>query len=544
MDIIHSCCGVQQGDPLGPLGFSLALQPILEQINRDVPGLLMKVWYLDDGTLCGPLSDLCAAVDILEAEGPSRGLLLNRSKSLLIIPPDASPPPSSLPQGVPVSNGGFVLLGCPIGSASFCTSTVMKRIAKIQDTLVNLRDLQDAQIETVLLRSCLSLPKIAFTLRSCAPNLIHPALAAFDNIMRDSLADLCGGPISDWSWLKASLPVSLGGLNLRQALLHAPAAFIGSLALSDPLVAQILRHPPPVPASLPSCLATLAGAAGHPGWVSLQDIDVPLRQHSLSYQIDQESFDLLLSYAPDTRSLALAQSCSLPHAGDWLNAVPSSSLGLHFMDREFRVCLQYWLGVPIFEEGVKCGVCHSSADSFGDHQVGCGGNGDRILRHNPICDSIFHAARSAALAPRKEVPSLILGSQSLPAVILRPNWERGQPAAMDVTVISSFQPLTLRGAASSAGHALSVGEHRKMSAHAPACRAVGVSFIPLAFEALGSKSEATTTSLSRIGRILGQRLGVSPAVSIRHLFQRCSVSLWRGNAALWLHRFPIGPPFN
>ena len=88
------------------------------------------------------------------------------------------------------------------------------------------------------------------------------------------------------------------------------------------------------------------------------------------------------------------------------------------MDREFRVCLQYWLGVPIFEEGVKCGVCHSAADPFGDHQVGCGGNGDRILRHNSVCDSIFHAARSAALAPRKEVPSLIPGSQSRPLTTL------------------------------------------------------------------------------------------------------------------------------
>ena len=68
---------------------------------------------------------------------------------------------------------------------------------------------------------------------------------------------------------------------------------------------------------------------------------------------------------------------------------------------------------------------------------------------------------------------------------------------MDVTVISSLQPLTIQGAASSAGHALSVGEHRKMSAHAPACPAVGVSFIPLAFEALGGMSEATTTSLSK-----------------------------------------------
>ena len=59
---------------------------------------------------------------------------------------------------------------------------------------------------------------------------------------------------------------------------------------------------------------------------------------------------------------------------------------------------------------------------------------------------------------------------------------------MGVTVISSLQPLTLQGAASSAGHALSVAEHRKMSAHAPACRAIGVSFNPFAFEVLGGMS--------------------------------------------------------
>ena len=95
-DIIHSCCGVQQGDPLGPLGFFLALQPILEQINLDVSGLLINVWYLDDWTVCGPVSDHCTAHGILEVQGPSRGLLLNRKKFLLIIPPDASPPPLRL----------------------------------------------------------------------------------------------------------------------------------------------------------------------------------------------------------------------------------------------------------------------------------------------------------------------------------------------------------------------------------------------------------------------------------------------------------------
>ena len=68
---IYSCCGVQQGDPLGPLGFALVLQPVIEKIKEEVPGLLINVWYLDDGTLCGTEEELAIALSIIETEGPS-----------------------------------------------------------------------------------------------------------------------------------------------------------------------------------------------------------------------------------------------------------------------------------------------------------------------------------------------------------------------------------------------------------------------------------------------------------------------------------------
>ena len=69
---ILSSCGVQQGDPMGPLGFALALQPIVDQIKHEVPGLLVNACYLDDGTLCRSLDDLAAALSIIESEGPPR----------------------------------------------------------------------------------------------------------------------------------------------------------------------------------------------------------------------------------------------------------------------------------------------------------------------------------------------------------------------------------------------------------------------------------------------------------------------------------------
>ena len=166
---ILSCCGVQQGDPLGPLGFSQTLHPIIEKIQEQVPGLMINAWYLDNGTLCGSANDLCAALRIIEEDGPARGLHLNRAKSLLHIPECTSPISNPLPADIPITQGGFDLLGAPLVPLL----TVFSRVRKVEEILACLPDLQDAQMEFVLLRSCLALPKVAFALRSCPPSKIR-----------------------------------------------------------------------------------------------------------------------------------------------------------------------------------------------------------------------------------------------------------------------------------------------------------------------------------------------------------------------------------
>ena len=150
----------------------------------------------------------------------------------------------------------------------------------------------------------------------------------------------------------------------------------------------------------------------------------------------------LLISAPSLCLRALAHSTCLPHSGDWLNVVPSDHLGLHLFDREFSCCLRYWLGVPLFSTSFACPACNGQADPSGDHQVGCGGNGDRILRHNAIRDVIFTAAQTAGLTPARETPGLIPNSSSRPADIYLPAWHNGRPAALDVHVISPLQNQT------------------------------------------------------------------------------------------------------
>ena len=343
-----SCTGVHQGDPLGPLCFALTLHPLIEQIQSSVPDLRLNAWYLDDGSLCGPPASLFSALEIIGTAGPPRGLHLNKNKCLFSVLNEASFDLGSFPAGIPITLDGFTLLGCPIGPPSFCLDSIFKRISKVQSILARLPDLHDSQIECSLLRSCLSLPKIAFALRTCPPDFIYPALTAFDNLIREALSQLVGSPLSNWSWSKASLPSSLGGINLRQAVLHAPAAYIGSLVQSRPLVTEILGFQPSYPTSLSSAIKALSSTLGHPEWSVLSDIEPPLCQRSLSLAIDLSGHCLLLESAPDTRFKALAQSSAIRHAGDWLNVIPSSALGLHMFDQEFRLCLRYWLGLPLF----------------------------------------------------------------------------------------------------------------------------------------------------------------------------------------------------
>ena len=171
---------------------------------------------------------LAAALDIIEREEPTVGLNLNRSKSLLFIPQEQDASIFPLPPDIPVKREGFSLLGCPIGPPAFCEEVFHRRVLKVRASVEALHALDDSQLETTLLQSCLVFPKVSYVLRACPPTHLTQAVEELDFAMREALEAIIGAPMNDWSWLKASLPSSHGGINLCSAVLHAPAAFIAS----------------------------------------------------------------------------------------------------------------------------------------------------------------------------------------------------------------------------------------------------------------------------------------------------------------------------
>ena len=109
--ILHSTEGVQQGDPLCPLLFSLAIHPLMQQLKSEV-----CVFYLDDGTLGGTECDVLHDFKLIDREAAALGLQLNHKKSELICEELAGTDIlNAAPDLCKVSRENATFLGSPIG---------------------------------------------------------------------------------------------------------------------------------------------------------------------------------------------------------------------------------------------------------------------------------------------------------------------------------------------------------------------------------------------------------------------------------------------
>ena len=61
---IQSSCGVQQGDPLCPFSFALAINTLVAKIKAPC-SLALHIRFFDDGTLIGCNVDLLKALDVI-----------------------------------------------------------------------------------------------------------------------------------------------------------------------------------------------------------------------------------------------------------------------------------------------------------------------------------------------------------------------------------------------------------------------------------------------------------------------------------------------
>ena len=323
---------------------------------------------------------------------------------------------------------------------------------------------------------------------------------------------------------------------MRSAEQHSSSAFIASNLLSRPIVDAILpegfqRRP------LENAFSLLRKYTGNVSYTSVELLPPNSNQHSLSHEVDSNFHKGLLSHASPRHSARL-HSLSLKHAGGWLDAIPSPSLNLHMDTRSFTSALGYRLGLSILKPG-ECRAlnCDQQLDALGDHALHChDDNGLKTARHDRIRDMIHKEAQHANLNPTKEMPGIVPNSQSRPADVYVESWIDGRKVAFDVSVVSPTQEAILHRAAEIPGAAIEMRKTSKNRTHFDHCRGQGVFFQPLVVETFGGWDSDAVKFLKEISRLNARRWARNDALEIKYFFQRLSVSLQRGNAALLVNR--------
>lgn len=236
-DTILSQVGAQQGDPCGPLAFSLSIQPIIEGMTSE-----LNIWYLDDGTICGEPQNVLSDLQKLIVECKSIGLNLNPSKCELFF---CSEPVESIVSefnkvspGIRVITDELELLGAPLTRTS-TEKLLRKKKIQLSTLLERLNGLKH-HIAYYLLKHCLAIPKLTYILRtSCCFNF-EDELYDMDNNIKSTLENIINSRLDTTQWTLSSLPVNFGGIGIRKISDVALPAFLSSVNSVTELVNLIL----------------------------------------------------------------------------------------------------------------------------------------------------------------------------------------------------------------------------------------------------------------------------------------------------------------
>ena len=251
-NVIWSDSGVQQGDPLDPLLFSIAIHDIASSMKSNI-----NVWYLDDATIAGDPRSVCDDIKRCSCMltsvfflNPSKSELVNLGLDETVFLRKTQCINYILENVSFVMKEDVILLGSPLTSTAIRPQFQNK--LSIFKAMTEKLSLLGRHPAFFLLKNCFSMPKLMYLLRS-SPTFQHPDLLAdFDDCLKSCATDICNVSFDDIGWIQETLPIRLGNIGLRRASDFALPAYLAPISASQSLISEI-THPDNIPHALDSC---------------------------------------------------------------------------------------------------------------------------------------------------------------------------------------------------------------------------------------------------------------------------------------------------
>ena len=161
----------------------------------------------------------------------------------------------------------------------------------------------------------------------CAGN---PQLSTFDCVLCHELSKILNVEFNDSQWKQASLPVQIGGLGVRSACMLAPSAFVASAAATLSLQNAIYQN---------RCMTQRTRrfhSLWHRGRLSRTRTNLSVGSDTSS---ERGTHRWHVTSCDTVAGKARLKAVEALHAGDWLNALPLSAIGLLLSDEAIRVAV-------------------------------------------------------------------------------------------------------------------------------------------------------------------------------------------------------------
>ncbi len=363
-EVIYSQEGTTQGDPLAMPMYAVATLPLIKRLPKSAT----QVWYADDGSALGTVTNLREWWDELARLGPGYGYFPNPSKTWLVTKEDCHSNAVAAFEGtnINVTSSGRPYLGAALGTVAYTDQFVSEKVAQWSDEVRLLSAIATTQPHAAYAAFNHGLSSKWSYLSRTLPNLSNH-FQHLENVIRSELIPtLTGNPPPNESDRELfALPARLGGLGLRNPARNCDLECSASQLITEPLVQLIVKQQAEYPYE---CL-----------------VDQMTAKSTVQQQRRQQAAQaakLLKPTLSNTRRRAM-ELASERGAPNWLTSLPIEEFGFCLHKGAFTdaLALRYgWTpsGIPM---SCECGSAFTV-----EHVLSCLRGGFPTLGHNEIRD--------------------------------------------------------------------------------------------------------------------------------------------------------------